>query len=383
MFKKLFFINLIFLSVFFCTLANASPKITLLQDKFDFGKIQEGKKTEHILSIRNDGDQTLKVKASVSCGCVKIIEPKKETQVNPGQKLDIKFSFDSTGFSGEIQKNIYLRTNDPENPTIKIPIKAIVQKDTAKLVWRFVSFGLSAIVGAGLADGINPCAFTVLVFFLSFLGFVGYSRREMLLVGSAFILSVFLTYLLIGLGLFEGFRRLEIFNTLSSLIYIITASLAIVLGIISLYDWWIYKKTEDPDKIKIKLPALVKYQIHKVIRESVDRRQENKSLLKLIIASFFCGVIVSLLESICTGQLYLPTIVYILGLPELRAKALFFLILYNLMFVFPLVTIFICGVFGTTSEDFAKFAKIHLQGVKLFLGILFILLGMGLFFIKR
>lgn len=384
MFKKNFvFINLFILGLFFCSLASASPKITLSQDKFDFGKIEEGKKTEHILTLTNEGDAVLKVRTSASCGCTKIIEPKKETEVSPGQKLDIKFIFDSTGFSGDISKNIYLYTSDPQNSIIKIPVKANIQKNPAKLLWRFASFGFTTVASAGLADGINPCAFTVLVFFLSFLGFVGYSRREMFFVGGAFVFSVFLTYLLIGVGLFEGFRRLEVFRILSQLIYILTAILAIVLGLISLYDWWIYRKTKDIEKIKIKLPALVKYQIQKVIRQNVDSRQEGKSLLKLIIASFICGILVSLLESVCTGQLYLPTIVYILSMPSLRAKALFFMVLYNLMFIFPLIIIFVCSVTGTTSSDFSLFAKKHLAGIKLFMAILFILLGVSLFFIKK
>ena len=65
------------------------------------------------------------------------------------------------------------------------------------LVSRFKSFTPLVIIGAGLVDGINPCAFTVIVFFISFLAMQGYIKRELTAIGLCFIFSVFMTYLLI------------------------------------------------------------------------------------------------------------------------------------------------------------------------------------------
>ena len=69
------------------------------------------------------------------------------------------------------------------------------------LVERFRSFGVLTVLGAGLIDGLNPCAFATLIFFISYLTFTGRRGRDILFVGIAFALGVFLTYLLVGVGL--------------------------------------------------------------------------------------------------------------------------------------------------------------------------------------
>ncbi|MFC1594749.1 hypothetical protein ACFL38_05420, partial [Candidatus Omnitrophota bacterium] len=163
-------------------------------------------------------------------------------------------------------------------------------------------------------------------------------------------------------------------------IYIGTAILAIILGIISLYDWWIFHKTKDPDKIKLKLPGMIKKQIHGIIREKTDTRgkkTQKAGIVKLVLTALSCGFIVSLLESVCTGQLYLPTIVYVLGIPELKAQAWTYLIIYNIMFIIPLFIIFAFALFGVTSEGFARIAKLHLAKVKLLTACVFF--GLGIF----
>jgi len=57
------------------------------------------------------------------------------------------------------------------------------------------------VITAGLADGINPCAFSVLIILLVTLSVAG-SRRRMVVVGTCFIASVFVFYFLSGLGIF-------------------------------------------------------------------------------------------------------------------------------------------------------------------------------------
>ncbi|MGD2207537.1 MAG: hypothetical protein PVH17_12250, partial [Anaerolineae bacterium] len=48
------------------------------------------------------------------------------------------------------------------------------------LVDRFRSFGVLTVLGAGLVDGLNPCAFATLVFFVSYLAFTGRRGRDIL-----------------------------------------------------------------------------------------------------------------------------------------------------------------------------------------------------------
>jgi len=61
--------------------------------------------------------------------------------------------------------------------------------------------------------------------------------------------------------------------------------------------------------------------------------------------------VVSIVELACTGQVYLPTIIFVLGLPQWRARAALALVAYNLMFVTPLIVVFLLAYFGTTSSS--------------------------------
>ena len=76
------------------------------------------------------------------------------------------------------------------------------------------------------------------------------------------------------------------------------------------------------------LPKSVKARIHRVIRAGLRTRN-------LLIGSITVGFLVSVLESLCTGQVYLPTILFVTRLPDLRTRAIGFLLLYNVMFILP------------------------------------------------
>ena len=82
------------------------------------------------------------------------------------------------------------------------------------LVERFESFGLLTVLGAGLIDGLNPCAFATLVFFISYMTFTGRKGRDVLFVGAAFALGVFLTYLLVEMRLLKVVQSLGFFTAL-------------------------------------------------------------------------------------------------------------------------------------------------------------------------
>lgn len=250
------------------------------------------------------------------------------------------------------------------------------------IIQRFKSFGPLLIMFAGLVDGINPCAFTMMVFFVSFLVFAGYGRREMISTGSCFTLAVFLTYLLIGFGLFKFFQTLKVYTFLSRLVYFGIALSALGLGVISLYDYWRYRRTGKTEVLKLQLPHLIKHMIHKVIRIQMNSPQLRPNSVKLGLSAFIAGFVVSLLESACTGQVYLPTIVFVMGLPELRARAFLYLVFYNLMFILPLIAIFLIALKGATSERFACFARRHLGKVKLVTAIFFFGLGAMLLVIR-
>jgi hypothetical protein len=69
-------------------------------------------------------------------------------------------------------------------------------------------------------------------------------------------------------------------------------------------------------------------------------------------------------------------------IPKLRVHAFLNLLLYNIMFIIPLVAIFVAVFFGITSEKMALVTKEHTGTVKLLTAILFIGLGVFLFFLR-
>ena len=201
-----------------------------------------------------------------------------------------------------------------------------------------------------------------------------------MILGGVFILSVFLTYILIGIGLFKFVQSLESFSLVSNIVYKGIAGLAIILGACSIYDWYIYKKTGNPEEVKLKLPNFIKLKIQKIIQNA--SRDRTKTLIDLCGAVFVSGFAVSLLESVCTGQTYVPTISYVLRTPHLRSAAMLYLFLYNLMFILPLTVILGIALTGATSEAFSKWARRHLGKVKLLTAVLFFLLGILLLLAK-
>ena len=243
----------------------------------------------------------------------------------------------------------------------------------AAIADRFRAMSWLTVVFAGLVDGLNPCAFATLIFFVSYLTLSGRKGREVLLVGTAFTLGVFIAYLVIGLGLYKVLDILGQWLTIiGRWVYGITALLCLVLAIYSFLDFLKVKKGNLGD-MALKLPENLRKRINAAIREGRDMRG-------YVFGAFVTGLVVSLLELACTGQVYLPTIIFVSSLPELRTRAIFYLVLYNLLFILPLVVVFILAYFGTTSKDLTKFLEKHAAAVKLGMTVLFLALGVWLLF---
>lgn len=249
--------------------------------------------------------------------------------------------------------------------------------ETSENYWieKFESFGIFTIIFAGLVDGVNPCAMAALIFFISYLSLIGRKGRDILLIGIIFTSAVFLTYLLIGLGFFEFITnaqdKLEI---ISKIIYLVAGICALIFCYFSITDYF-KASSGKASKMTLQLPEKIKEIIHKIIRKQVRMKF-------FVAAAFITGFLVSLFEFLCTGQVYLPTILYILGIPELKAKALFYLILYNFMFILPLVAIFLAAYFGTTSKAISTVFSRNIPLIKILTAILFLILAVFMFILS-
>lgn len=245
---------------------------------------------------------------------------------------------------------------------------------------RFRGLAWLTIMGAGLIDGVNPCAFTVIVFFMSFLALHGYQKRELIIVGSTYLSTVLLAYLLIGIGLFNFLYTLKPFYLVSRIFHLLMATLCFTLGTLSIYDYFRFRSSRRPEASILQLPKSLKQHIHGIIRKRFKAEGVAANLWQLVLGTVVVGFLVSLLEGVCTGQIYLPVISLVLNLSTLRGQALSYLLLYNLMFIIPLLIVFLFALWGTTSDRFAGFLKkmfgvvrITMAGLLFALGLLLLL----------
>jgi cytochrome c biogenesis protein CcdA/glutaredoxin len=240
--------------------------------------------------------------------------------------------------------------------------------DQNSMVERFRSMRWLTIVIAGLIDGLNPCAFATIIFFVSYLSISGRKGREILSVGAAFTAGVFIAYLSIGLGFYKVLDLLgSLLTTLGRWVYGITAVLCLVLAVVSLVDYFKVRKGGTAD-LSFKLPETLRSRINKTIRK-------GRNVRAYVFGAFLTGLVVSFLELACTGQIYLPTIIFVSSIPDLRTKAVSFLSLYNLMFIVPLIVVFILAYYGTTSKQLVEFLEKRAAAVKLGMVVLFLSLG--------
>ncbi len=219
------------------------------------------------------------------------------------------------------------------------------------------------VVLAGLLDGINPCAFTTLIFLLAALALAGKTRHEVLIIGIFFTITVFITYSLIGLGFFKTLRLAVSFPLIGKIIRIVLVGVLLVFAAISFYDYVIIKRG-NPNKIILQLPKAMKKQIHSSVR-SYTRSGA------LIGSSILMGFFVSVFELGCTGQVYFPTIAYLVQV-ERQALGYLLLVVYNLGFILPLVIVFVLTYKGVSSDKITGLFRKHMGKVKICTGILFI-----------
>lgn len=276
----------------------------------------------------------------------------------------IRYLADKTGTKFSQQE--YLLLNDcPECPKAK---NTFLLKSKEKILnSKSISQPL-LIASVGLIDGINPCAFTTAIFFIGFLTFAGYQRKDMVLISSTFISGVFLTYLLLGMGVLSFLRSFKFLPYVSHTLTVIAIVLSFLFAILSLYDWYQYKNNKNPQRIILRLPNRVINKIHFLITSKLRFRTSN-----LLLISAFLGIGISVLESLCTGQMYIPTLTLI---SNANSKNQFLnLFVYNLMFIAPLIIVSGLGFFGINSEYISQFFRRNLGKIKLLTASVFCALG--------
>ena len=242
---------------------------------------------------------------------------------------------------------------------------AVSASSRAEAKLRFGAISLAA-----LADSVNPCAFATIIILVAMMSSAKRTRSEIIAVCIAFTLSVFLTYLAIGLFLYKLIALFHEsggwFLVAADCIYYFAFLLCVVCAFFSLRDAYMLFSGRSAEEMVLKLSAAFKKRINLAMAKGVRARW-------LMAGVFAAGVTVSFFEAACTGQVYLPTIIALAKMNFMQSLLL--LIWYNFLFILPLLIIFGLVLIGVTSAQLADFFKKNVAWTKLALGIVFVIMA--------
>ncbi len=238
---------------------------------------------------------------------------------------------------------------------------------------QFRRFSLPVVLLGGFIDGINPCAIGTLVFFMSLLAVSGITGRALIILGCAYCAATFVTYFSIGLGLLHVLRQLDALTSVKSAMHLGMAALLLLLAAFSLLDAYRYRATSNANAVMLQLPLKLKKLIHRIMRRELSRKS-------ILLAGLVTGTLVTVLESACTGQLYLPVLLMLARSEgDSAARAWSYLFVYNAAFLVPLVTVFLLTYAGTVNTGgLLAWSRKNVVPAKLLLAGFFLLLAVVL-----
>ncbi|HEY3420631.1 MAG TPA: fibronectin type III domain-containing protein [Methanomassiliicoccales archaeon] len=216
---------------------------------------------------------------------------------------------------------------------------------------------IGMVIAAAAIDSINPCAISVMIFLLMFLTSLG-NKRRVLLVGIAYIVTVFLVYLIAGIGLLAFLQS----TAMTRYVYYGAAVLSIAIGVINIKDYIF-----PGNKPTVAIPESRKPLIKKYIEKAS------------IPAAVVLGAMVSMFELPCTGGIYLA-ILSLLGDNMTAAQGMPYLVLYNLIFVLPLAAILVIIYFGVSAQKANEWRLEKRSKLRLVIGAVMLLLGTVMLF---
>ena len=233
-------------------------------------------------------------------------------------------------------------------------------------------FTFMSVLVNGLLDGINPCAFATLILFISLLSVYGSSKREIIITGLTFTFAVFLTYLALGLGFLNVIKALSIFPKIKFAFDIALIIFCLVCAVLSIKDAFTVSRSgmgeKESESIILKLPPRLRGMITRILSAYAGKK-------RWLFGVFLAGFLVSLLESVCTGQVYIPTINLIIKNDPARITAWLWLLFYNFLFALPLIVLTFLAAFGLKSQFMLKVQRKGAVPIRIGMALLFVFMA--------
>lgn len=214
---------------------------------------------------------------------------------------------------------------------------------------------LGLVIVTGFLDGIHPCGFTVLLFFIAFMLSVKRSRKQILALGGLYILGVFIAYFTIGIGIMKAVSLFE-----PHFMAMAGALLLIAVGTITIKDGLMGTNT-------LKIPEFSKPYLAGFLEKGTA------------VAAFIAGILVGLCAFPCVGGLYVA-IITLLTAKGFDLGIFGLLAVYNLMFVAPLIIALFVSSNEKMLEKLEVAEKKNHRNFKLIMGALMFLFGIYIIF---
>ncbi|MDP2753127.1 MAG: cytochrome c biogenesis protein CcdA [Nitrospirota bacterium] len=211
------------------------------------------------------------------------------------------------------------------------------------------SLSFLSVFTVGFLAGFNPCLFAILAFIASVALVSTGKRRNVLYIVAAFSLGIFVTYFIVGLGLFKLFESSAMQDTIRTVVVGVIS----ILGIWHVYDAYHLRKNTESTFYTPKFFV---------------RMTENITKKVNLPASFLMGSLFSLIKAPCVGAVYLVILDMVRNSSE-RGLGLMYLGVYNLGVILPVLVIGIAIAFGLNPEKVEKFRKEKRSALRLITGL--------------
>ena len=222
-----------------------------------------------------------------------------------------------------------------------------------------------SVFSLAFVDAINPCALAITALVLmSVLLAHPDNKKKVLFAGLAFSLAVFILYFLYGAIMVRFFSSIiPATGQFSYYFYKGFALFSIVLGLLNIKDYLDYQ----PGGVMTEMPMSFRPKMREFVKKITS-----------VKGAFIIGLLVTIFLLPCTIGPYL------VASGELSKLSFFttlpWLLLYNLIFILPMVIITLIIYFGLTStEQVAEWRDRKIKKIHLIEGIILILLGIAMF----
>jgi len=267
----------------------------------------------------------------------------------------------------EIQKCLEKGAKNPLDKIGQIPSKEMTEitgdsspaqnpETTEKLTW-------AKIISLAVVDAINPCALAVLTLMLiAILTYNPKNKLNVLLAGLAFTASVFIMYFIHGLIIIKFFQLVQALSSVRLYLYKALGIVAIILGGLNIRDYFSYK----PGSLGTEMPLMMRPKVKKIISKVTSPK-----------GAFIVGLFVTLFLLPCTIGPYLIA-GGVLSAMEL-IKTIFPLLVYNIIFIIPMIFITFLVYKGISKvDDVSGWKDRNIRNLHLTAGIIMALLGIAM-----